>query len=805
MPSFSPRRQSFLALGLFLLLTLLMTYPLVLHMGTHVRDHGDPLLNAWILAWNNRQTVRLDLGGWFEANIYHPHHDTLAYSEHLFPQGIAALPVRLLSGNPILAYNVVLLLGFVTSAFGMFLLARRLTGHFLGSASAGFIYAFSPFMIAHLFQLQVVTAGGIPLVFLFLIRLFDHGKWKDLFLFSLFFILQSLANGYYALYLSVMTGLFLLIMIFVRGKWKQARFWSQIAVFVLLAAACLGPFLYRYARVNSMLGLERGISGARLTSYLATSPLNVLYGRLTAKFHIPEGELFPGVVVVLLAVVGAMTALAFRKKSLPSARSETCRPAARYLLWGLAGLAVFVAYVLYRVALRGRFELVLFPGLAIHSRGMLKPSLVLAFLLLSFVFTKKLLRTGPLLRRRTIDPVTWSFLLILVLAFFMTFGPGGPYELFARWIPGFGGLRAAPRIHIFVMFSLSVFAAFGLREASRRLKRAARIAVLTLAPLVILAEYLSVPMSYKGIPVKNDIPAVYQWLASHNGEFALLEVPLPVRGRSPGALECPRIYYSAYHWKRLVNGFSGYIPPLYGVLQERWNGGASLERNVLDLRSLGVRYLVVHESQMPPQAAADWLAQLESRTDLAVFAGRFESALVYEVKDWEAGLRSLRSPPAPLRKIERRKWKVSASVNGEAASLAVDGLPETRWDTAGPQRPGDSFEVDMGRLERLDMLRLMFSPSFQDYSRSFIVETSKDGRSWTTAAEDEKVYVDIRKYLRPRSLSVDIPLPGVTARAFRIVNTGREPVWYWSIHELEAFFAPPPETSSRKAGTPAGR
>ncbi|MBN2198687.1 MAG: discoidin domain-containing protein [Candidatus Aminicenantes bacterium] len=791
MISFSPRRQSLLALGLFLFLTLLMTYPLVLHMGTHVRDRGDPLLNAWILAWNNRQTVRMDLDGWFEANIYHPHHDTLAFSEHLFPQAIAALPVQLLSGNPILAYNVVLMLGFLTSAFGMFLLARRLTGHFLGSLTAGFIYAFSPFMIAHLFQLQVVTAGGIPLVFLFLIRFFDHAKWKDLFLFSLFFILQSLANGYYALYLSVMTGLFLIIMIFVRGKWKEARFWSQMAVFVLSAAACLAPFLYRYARVDSVLGLERGISGARLTSYLATSPLNVLYGRLTARFHIPEGELFPGVVAVLLAAVGALIALAFRKKPHPPSRDDAPRPAARILLWGLAVLTVFVAVVLYCVALKGRFEIVLLPGLAIHSRGLLKPSLVLASLLLFFFVLKKLLRTGPLLGRRTLDPVTWSFFLILVLAFFMTFGPGGPYEVLARLIPGFGGLRAAPRSHVFVMFSLSVFAAFGLREVSRRLKGAGRTIVLALAPLVILTEYLSVPVTYSGIAVKKDIPAVYQWLASREGDFALLEIPLPVRGRSPGALECPRIYYSAYHWKRLVNGFSGYIPPLYGVLQERWNAAAPMERNLLDLRTLGVRYLVLHESQLPPETAADYLEQLDSRSDLAVFAGRFESALVYEIKDWEAGLQALRTPPPPLRKIDRRGWKVSASVNEEAAALAADGRPETRWDTAGPQRPGYCFEVDMGRVERLDMLRLKFSPSFEDYPRGYVVETSEDGRSWTTAAENERVFVDIRKYLRPRDLSVDIPLSGIPARAFRVLNTGEDPVWYWSIHELEAFSAGP--------------
>ncbi|OGD30342.1 MAG: hypothetical protein A2Y56_08985 [Candidatus Aminicenantes bacterium RBG_13_63_10] len=798
------RLQAYLALGLFLLLALLMTYPLVLHLGTHVRDHGDPLLNAWILAWNNRQMVRLDVGGWFEANIYHPYRNTLAYSEHLFPQALAALPVQLLSGNPILAYNVVLIFGFVTSAFGMFLLARRLTGHFLGSVAAGFIFAFSPFMIAHLFHLQVITAGGIPLVFLFLINFFDQGRWKDLFLFSLFFVLQSLANGYYALYLSIMAGLFILIMTLVRRKWREARFWSQMAVFALLAALCLGPFLYRYAQVKSLLGLQRGIGGARFTSYLATSPLNVIYGRVTSKFHIPEGELFPGAVVVLLAAAGCAASLRFRRRDLPRTDEGASRAGVRVLFLGLASLIVFVAYVLYRVVLKGGFELILLPGLAIHARSPLKPLLVLAVLVLGYHALKKTLRAGPLLGSRSIDPVAWALFLILVLAFFMTFGMGGPYELLAMFIPGFEGLRAAARSHIFVMFSLSIFAAFGLREASRRLKGAARTSVLALASLVILAEYLSVPVLTKSIPVKKDIPAVYQWLASQKGDFALLELPLPARGRSPGGLECPRIYYSAYHWKRLVNGFSGYIPPLYDLLRERWDGGAPMEQNILDLKSLGVRYLLLHESLMPAEAVPVYVAELSSRPDLAVLTGKFGSVFVYEIQNWQEGLGALRQPPPPRRKIDRRGWKVSANVNEEAAVLAVDGDDSTRWDTAGNQQPGFLFEVDMGRAERLVMLRLLFSPSLNDYPRGFAVETTEDGRSWTTVARNDRVFIDIRRYLNPHDLSLDIPLPGVTARAFRVVNTGHDPAWYWSIHELDAFCAAPPEetTGTVSVGNP---
>jgi hypothetical protein len=52
-----PRRRSclkvILAFCLFFSMTTLKTYPLILHLSTHIPDNpGDPLLNVWIMAWD---------------------------------------------------------------------------------------------------------------------------------------------------------------------------------------------------------------------------------------------------------------------------------------------------------------------------------------------------------------------------------------------------------------------------------------------------------------------------------------------------------------------------------------------------------------------------------------------------------------------------------------------------------------------------------------------------------------------------------------------------------------------------------
>ncbi len=783
----SRRPHALLVLGLYIVLTLVMTYPQVLHLGSSVRDPGDPLLNAWIMAWNNRQMASFNLAGWFDANIYYPNRNTLAYSEHLFPQAVVGLPINLLSGNPILAYNLVLLLAFLSSAFGMYLLAYHLTRHAWGSIAAGFIFAFSPFMIAHLFQIQVITAAGIPLTFLFLLRFYDSGRWKDLLLFTLFYVLQALANGYYALFLTVMTGLLMLLLTTAKRKWLDGRFWVQMAVFAFLSLAALVPFLSHYSQVRNTLGLERGIGAyARATTFLATSPQNVLYGKLSRPFQKAEGELFPGVVPFLLAVVGGWSMLRLQKRPRDDSRPKP-RPWGRIFLW-LAFLLVVVQTVfLYLTLSRGSFEISWGSFLNIHSRSLLKPLLAWGASVLAFWVVKKIFRTGPLWPFTLKDPVLWGWALVFLSALSITLGPNGPFLILYRHVPGFEALRAPTRCHVFIMISLAVFAAFGLRALSQKLSGQKSRVLAFLALPLILAEFLSLPIPLKSVPVKKQIPPVYHWLAAQkNQDFALLELPFPQEGQGIGTVECPRAYYSTYHWKRLVNGYSGYFPPVYSELRRRWNGGCSASQNISDLKSLGVRYMVFHSSMFPPDAFPILLRDLARLPKQTAYVGQFGDAFIYEVLGWREGLKELQAESTRV-PAERQGWRVAASDNKESAALAIDGRRDTRWDTASPQKPGQFFEVDLGRTLRLAKLSLLLGSSVLDFPRGFRVEVSPDGSAWRKASGQDQTLIDIRAFLRPKNLALEIPLGDAPARWVRIINTGQDPVLYWSIHELEIY------------------
>src|SRR5918996_1005409 len=114
------RRTAFAATAAYTLLSIVMTWPLVTGLARDVPwDLGDPLLNMWILAWDMEQ-LRAILGGdfsrisrFFDSNIFHPSPLTLAYSEHFVAQALQALPVYLVSANPILCYNLLFLSTFI--------------------------------------------------------------------------------------------------------------------------------------------------------------------------------------------------------------------------------------------------------------------------------------------------------------------------------------------------------------------------------------------------------------------------------------------------------------------------------------------------------------------------------------------------------------------------------------------------------------------------------------------------------------------------------------------------------------------
>lgn len=699
-------RANLISTAFFAAATLLMTYPLMLNMGSGIKDTGDPLLSSWIMAWNVEKITHLDMTNIFNANIFFPQKRTIAYSEFLFTQSLISLPARLATGNPIFAQNFVILFSFLTSGLGMYFLARYLTKSVFGGIIAGVIYAFSPFMISHLSHLQILTAGGIPLAFLYLHKFFEGEHFKHILLFTVFFILNALANGYYGLYVVLFAGLYLMLYILFRKKFTDWRFWLKVATFVLLVLVVTGPIVHQYLVVRKEMGFVRSIgSYADLTSFLSTAPYNKVYGNLFARFSKPEGQLFPGIVAVLLAVIGLMHTLKKRRSGIPYIQTP-------------------------------------------------------------FHF----------------------YSLVLLLSFLFTFGPKGPYILLYKYVPGFNAIRVASRFHVLVMFSLAILAAYGTKAviSSPRFQRKwVSIVLACFFIILLLIEYYSLPIPWKKIPAKDDIPEVYKWLAAQKDDFAIIELPLPEPGESTFYKECPRMYYSTYHWKKLVNGYAGYFPPLYYELKWRWKT-QPLASNISDLRTLGVRSIILHSSFYEEKELRQILSDFSKLEENVKLVRQVGDAFVYEV---------IPGVPDPVKEtslqgltlIPKTDWTVDANENRGNVEFTIDGDPSTRWHIGG--RDFDVyFEFDLGRVHTLKGLSMNSGTNSLHYPRSYRVELSLDGAEWTVVARKDNILPPITLFLKPKELSLAVTFPPTPARHIRFVNTEKklEDRW-WSIYEIDFF------------------
>ncbi|MCL4393490.1 MAG: hypothetical protein M1482_01505, partial [Chloroflexi bacterium] len=312
------------ALAVFGALTLVMTNPLVLHLATAVEDKRDALLNTWIIAWVGH-ALATDPLGLYHANIFYPYPNTLAFSETLLPQGLFALPINLAFGNTILGYNLVLLGSLLLAAYAMYLLVLDLTGSRGAALVAGAIFAFDPYNLGNLAQVQLLSFGWMPLALLYLRRLLrraDESKpasapiqvfvTRDSILFALFFALQALSSFYFAFFAGLIVLLYV-IWEFVLGRSTRSGLAQLLAPGVLIAVVVV-PFLVPYLEAQREQGFQRTLEdsesfSASLNMYTQVSPQNVLYGGALAprppilRGDYPLDNLFPGLVALGLAVV----------------------------------------------------------------------------------------------------------------------------------------------------------------------------------------------------------------------------------------------------------------------------------------------------------------------------------------------------------------------------------------------------------------------------------------------------------------------------------------------------------------------
>ena len=619
------------ALLAYLALTLLMTYPLAREFLRAIPGDGfDGWQNVWNLWWVKRALLVEGSSPYFTRWVDYPDGVYLYFHTLNIFNGLTFLPFTLW-GGPLLAYNVAVLFSFVAGGYGTYLLAlyvlRRaayLHGGWpcrahLAAFVGGAVFTFAPYHMAHLLgHLQLISLEWLPFYALFAIKLIDRaamrqgaqpparrpGLLRYVLLSVLFLALVAACDWYYAFYMALFTGLYLAWSISRRRVWRRP---------VLAATVAGGLFL------------------------LVSAPLLVpmLRETLRADYMVPP----VGSTERLSADLTAF----FTPSELHPWWGEWASRWAERFTASLSERSVFAGYTvlaLALVALLGGWSLA---GFWIGS--------ALDFAMLAM---GPVLHVGGATTFARVGPIPL------------------PYTLLPLALPFLKISRSVSRFDVVVMLSLGVLAAIGLNWLLNRIHQAGynesvqRLVALGALGLVGLEFWVApYPMS-----VPETQPFHYQ-MAQETEPFAVMDIPMDWDRPA-------NLLYQTVHQKPLVSGYTSRANPLspawrtpvlqaFRYLGPDINSGDTQALATTVLNDLGVRYVVVHKSDLPP---GDYRESTLTLAD-ATFAG-------WPVVVDDAWLKVFRVLPADVRLPyltlgegwAPREWKNGGPARGLAGPTA---------------------------------------------------------------------------------------------------------------------------------------
>lgn len=548
------------AFALYVVAALAFTWPLAGRLGTHLP--GDPTGDTGVYAWNLwvfAREWRSATGPFVTDAIFGLTGGTdLALHNYTVASNLLALPLIGWLG-PVATFNVVLLAQVVLAAFGVFVLARHVTGDGRAAWVAGLAFACSPVITARsMAHHSLVAAAPLPFFAWTVLRALEGPRWP----------LWALASGaclawagysdvYYAIYCLVLLAVILAhrgLLVAAPGRWSPAAVVllavaavAALAGTMILAtgggdfpvagrvvhartpftamAVAMGCLLLAGAirvlprlrwnphvsprRVVGIVSLCAGASAAALSPLLLVMARRVLEGRWV------EARIF------WRSSPAGLDALAL---VLPNPTHALWGDLVRPLLWTWRPDA-FPEHV-------GSLSLVtlaLVAGLRVGHGGWWQG----ARLWVALGLAATLLALGPFL---TIAGTTT--------------GIPGPWSLL-RYVPVLGWARSPSRFAVLATLALCVLLAFALRELLAR-RRGPWLAAA--ATLLLAAELSPAPRTlYAAAP-----PSVYEVITDDpDPRVRVLELPAGVRDGTGGIgnFRTRTQFHQVTHGKAIVGGY----------------------------------------------------------------------------------------------------------------------------------------------------------------------------------------------------------------------------------------------------------
>jgi hypothetical protein len=525
--------------ALFAAVTLMMGAPWAWHPASRVLvDAPDTHLAMWTLAWDAHALVTNPFAI-FDANIFHPATNTLAYSENLIGSAILAAPVIWLTGDLALAVNLVALVSSVLCGLGAYVLARTLGSSRGAGIVAGLIFLFAPSRFFRMSQLHLVAVQWVPFGLACLHRYFERGRARHARLAIVFLVAQVLTSGHGAVFLALSMALLTLVHI-ATGRALNATGRASTTERPRSENAGPKPDATRQVRPGASLAGDIGVTGLLL--------------------------LVPAV-LVWLPYRRAQAEVGLRR----SLENWAVTPESFIASPTLVHQGILSWITDARV--NDTASAYLFPGYL--------PVVLAACALV------------PLGRSRARDRRVWFYAALAVVSVLLFAPPPIGIWPLVYWLPVFNFIRVPSRFVILTTLALGVLAAYGFDRLTWNGTVARRAVACAVVSALLLAEFSAHP--FEGVPYRFDVPAIDRWLATQPRPFVVAELPTP-GPRQAGAFErhqTAAMLHSTVHWQPTIHGYSGIRSPRLDEASEVLRRFPD-EPSIQVLADLGVTHVVVH-------------------------------------------------------------------------------------------------------------------------------------------------------------------------------------------------------------------
>ena len=611
----------------FLVLTLVVTFPVILTFGTEAAgaDCFDKCHMMWRIWWADF-SFENNLDFYHSQYIFYPNGVSISGNLAQFTTGLGVILYGALGAT--LTWNVIWLSSFVFGGYGAFLLANHFTKNSYASIIAGVIFTFGTYHIVHAqFHIGLSMIVWLPVFTLILFKILQENSKKLVLVGGAFLFLASITHLYFFVMLVMFSIIFFIVYIFKEKDVPNRTFITNfiiilgigiIASLIMLTPVLGSEYEYEERSLDEHIMFSTGLANLVMPTFYNSHQTFSDDGDYSNDYWF---------MVQINYLLNEDT------KAVSSIESLS------YLGYSVIVLSIF--------ALKFRVKFSWF------------------WVLIGSTFA--LLSLGPELK--IINNLTGILM---------------PERILFDYVPGWDEFRSSGRFVVMTHLSMGVLSSFAINGIMKSKMFSKKILT-----VIVIGIFLVVIFDVSAIPYPTytePIPEIYADIKKDNSKFVILELPLGTEGKTIPNSHPIFQYYQTYHEKPIIGGYESRLTSDELVqadayflknFQSSQNNMDIIKQDLTKhgisiLNHLNIKYVILHKDY--PKMWIDHTTQreqFESGKDMSQIGRQFESGYLTSVENMMSDI--VNNDDKFFEDEHLMMWKIPNSKNLEPFLLLGDG------------------------------------------------------------------------------------------------------------------------------------